>query len=318
MIRKILIVDKAHPVLSENLERAGFSCTTDLGITKNQYQLLDDEYIGLVIRSKFLLDREAIDSKSNLKFIIRLGAGVENIDLPYAEHKGIRCLSTPEGNAPAVAQLCLGFLLDSLRSITSSDGEVRVGEWLREKNKGREIGSLTIGIIGYGNTGKAFTEILKPFNPKIVVYDKFKSGFNDSSIEEVSLDYLLENSDVISVHINYLPENLYFIHHQLFLKMQRSPIFINSSRGLVLHTDDLINALNDGLVQKACLDVLEFENVNLKIPPKSNWSDTMHYLAHHEKVILTPHIGGQTYESDLRHAEIAFKKIMDLNLAKQA
>lgn len=287
MIRKVLIVDKAHPALSENLERAGFTCITNLGITKDQYQLLDNEYIGLVIRSKFLVDREVIDSKSNLKIIARLGAGVENIDISYAEHKGIRCISTPEGNAPAVAQLCLGLLLDSLRSITTSDREVRNGEWLREKNKGHEIGSLTIGIIGYGNTGKAFVELLKPFHPKILVYDKFKSDFNDTNIEEVFLDYLLEKSDVISVHINYLPENLYFIHHQLFAKMGRSPIFINSSRGLVVHTEDLIYALDNGFVQKACLDVLEFENVSLKIPSKTDWNETMNHLALHDKVIDT-------------------------------
>lgn len=314
MIRKVIIVDKAHPALSEKLESAGFVCTTDLNLSKDQYQLLEDHYVGLVIRSKFQLDREAIDSKKNLKFIVRLGAGMENIDVSYAESKGIKCISTPEGNAPAVAQMCLGLLLDSLRSITTSDREVRNGEWLREKNKGCEIGSLTIGIIGFGNTGKAFANILKSFNPKILVYDRFKSGFDEDFIEEVPLNYLLENSDVVSVHINYIPDNLYFMSLQSFQKMKQSPIFLNSSRGLVVNTEDLLIAIDQNLIQKACLDVLEFENVNLKIPPKEKWSNTMNQLAQNEKVILTPHIAGQTVESELRHAEMAFKKIDLLNL----
>lgn len=316
MINKVLIVDKAHPALSEKLEGAGFCCETDLTLTKDKFQQLEDHYVGLVIRSRFFLDAEAFDSKPNLKFVVRLGAGMESIDVQYAKEKGIQCLSTPEGNAPAVAQHCLGMVLNTIRFISESTLEVQEGDWLREKNKGRELGSLTIGIIGFGNTGKAFCELLKHFYPKILVYDKFKTGFQQEGFEEVSLDALLEQSDVISIHINYLPENHYFINRSLFLKMKKSPILINSSRGLVVNTSDLLEALDQNFVSKANLDVVEFEDVSLKIPPKSLWSETLSRLTQHKKVIVTPHIAGQTFESELRHAEIAFKKIESLDLLK--
>lgn len=316
MINKVLIVDKAHPALTKKLEEAGFCCETDLTLTKEQFHQLEDQYIGLVIRSRFLLDATAFDSKPHLKFVVRLGAGMESIDVKYAQEKGIVCLSTPEGNAPAVAQLCLGLLLNSIRFISESHLEVQEGFWLREKNKGRELGSLTIGIIGFGNTGTAFYEVLKPFNPKILVYDKFKTGFQQEGIEEVSLDYLLENADVVSIHVNYLPENYHFINQSLFIKMKKTPILINSSRGLVVNTSDLLEALDQNLILKTNLDVVEFEDVSLKIPPKSLWSETLVQLTQHKKVILTPHIAGQTFESELRHAEIAFQKINSLNLLK--
>ena len=314
MSLNILIVDKAHPVLTYKLEGAGFCCETDLTITKDQFQQLEDKYVGLIIRSRFRLDAEAFDSKPNLKFVVRLGAGMENIDVQYAESIGIKCMSTPEGNAPAVAQHCLGLLLNTLRCISESNLEVQEGLWLREKNKGRELSSLTIGIIGFGNTGNAFYNLLIPFNPRILVHDKYKTGFQKAGIEEASLDYLLEESDVISIHINYIPENYYFMNRTLFLKMKKAPILMNSSRGLVVNSSDLIEALNQKLVSKANLDVVEFEDVNLKIPPKSLWNSTLIQLAQHKDVLITPHIAGQTLESELRHAEIAFQRIDSLKL----
>jgi D-3-phosphoglycerate dehydrogenase len=316
MINKVLIVDKAHPALTQKFEGAGFCCETNLTLSKEQFHQLEDQYVGLVIRSRFLLDAEAFDSKPHLKFVVRLGAGMESIDLKYADKKGIVCLNTPEGNAPAVAQLCLGLVLNSIRFISDSNIEVQNGLWLREKNKGREVGSLTFGIIGYGNTGRAFCEILKPFSPKILVYDKFKSGFQQDGFEEVSLDYLLEESDLISIHINYLPENHYFMNRSLFLKMKKSPILINSSRGLVVNTEHLLEALDQNLISKANLDVLEFEDVSLKIPSKNLWTEHLIRLTEHKNVVLTPHIGGQTFESELRHAEIAFQKINALDFLK--
>jgi len=254
------------------------------------------------------VDRSAIESKKNLQFIIRIGSGVEHIDFPFALANGIRIISTPEGNAPAVAEHCLGMLLSALKQIASADREVRDGKWLREKNRGSELSAQTVGIIGFGNTGKTFAELLHALGCKILVYDKFKTGFSETYIKEVSLDELLQCATVISLHINYLPENYYFINNGLLQKAKRNPIFINTSRGLVVNTADLIFALDEDYISFACLDVLEFENVNLQIPPKDDWNDTLLRLTSNKKVLLTPHIAGQTFDAELRHAEIAVMK----------
>ncbi|MBP1673693.1 MAG: serA 2 [Bacteroidetes bacterium] len=311
MVRKVLIVDKADPVLTELLEGAGFSCSTILNITAQQYIDLPDEYIGLVIRSKFSVDQHVIASKPGLKFIARLGAGMEHIDTTFASQQEIVCISTPEGNAPAVAQHALALLLNNLRHITEANQEVREGLWLREKNKGREIGSLTIGIIGFGNTGKAFVDVLSPFNPKILVYDKYKNDIIYNNVQEISLEYLLEQSDVISIHINYIRDNHFFFNKNIFEKMRKGTLLINTSRGAVLNTFDLLNAIDEGIIAHACLDVLEYENVNLQIPPKAEWDQTLMHLTENVNVTLTPHIAGQTPESEKRHALIAFRKIIE-------
>lgn len=312
MQKKILIVDKADPVLAEKLERAGFLCETILDISYQQFIDKPDHYLGLIIRSKFLLDQKSISSKPHLKFIVRLGAGMESIDLQFAKNQGITCLSTPEGNAPAVAEHCLALLLSNLRHINEANQEVRNGFWLREKNKGKEIHSLVFGIIGFGNTGQAFTKLLKFFNPEILVYDKFKSGFSQEGIQEVSLDDLLAKCDVLSIHINYIEENHHFLNHHFFEKVKKPILLINSSRGAVLNTQDLLQAIKNQKVAHACLDVLEYENVNLQIPSKDKWDQTMMQLSECKQVTLTPHIAGQTPESERRHAEFAFQKIINL------
>jgi len=301
-------VDKVHPYLVEQFTNRGFLCETILHLSYNDFVELKDEFDGLVIRNKFNLDKNAILSKKNLKIIIRIGSGVEHIDLPFASASGIKIVSTPEGNAPAVAEHCLGMLLCALKKMTTANQEVRAGKWLREKNKGSELSSQTAGIIGFGNTGKAFAKLLQPFGCKILVYDKFKSGFSESFVEEVSLDELLQRSTVLSLHINYLPENHHFININLLQKTKNTPVFINSSRGNTVNTTDLVFALDEDYISFACLDVLEYENVNLQIPPKSDWNDTLLRLTSNKKILLTPHTAGQTSESDLRHAEIAVTK----------
>ena len=307
-MKKILIVDKIHPYLVEQFTNRGFLCETILNISHKEFIDLDDHYDGLVIRSKFNLDKEAILSKKNLQFIIRIGSGVEHIDVPFAEANGIRVISTPEGNAPAVAEHCLGMLLNALKKIATADREVRDGKWLREKNKGTELSAQTVGIIGFGNTGKAFAKLLQAFGCNILVYDKFKTGFEETYVEEVSLDDLLQRATVISLHINYLPENHHFIDIDLLQKAKQTPIFINTSRGLAVKTEDLIFALDEDYISFACLDVLEYENVNLQIPPKEEWNDTLLRLTSNKKVLLTPHTAGQTTEAELRHAEVAVIK----------
>ncbi|MCL1850361.1 MAG: hypothetical protein FWF70_02990 [Bacteroidetes bacterium] len=307
-MKKILIVDKVHPYLVEQFTNRGYLCDTILQISYNEFIELKDEYEGLIIRSKFNVDKNAISSKNNLKFIIRIGSGIEHIDLRFAESKGIKVISTPEGNAPAVAEHCLGMLLAALKKIATANNEVKNGEWLREKNKGVELSSQTVGIIGFGNTGKALAKLLSAFGCKILVFDKFKCGFTETYIEEVSLDELLQQSTVISLHINYLPENYYFINTSLLQKTEQQPIFINTSRGLAVNTADLIFALDEDILSFVCLDVLEYENINLQIPPKTEWNDTFWRLTSNKKVLLTPHTAGQTLEAELRHAKVVVEK----------
>lgn len=302
-------MDKVHPYLVEQFTKRGFLCETVLHLSYNEFVELKDEFVVLIIRNKFNLDKNAILSKKNLKFIVRIGSGIEHIDSTVASASGIKIISTPEGNAPAVAEHCLGMLLCALKKITAANQEVRDGKWLREKNKGSELSSQTVGIIGFGNTGKAFAKLLQPFGCKILVYDKFRTDFSVSFIEEVSLEELLQRSTIISLHVNYLPENHHFINRSLLQKAKNNPVFINSSRGNTVNTGDLIFALDEDYISFACLDVLEYENVNLQIPPKSEWNDTLFRLTSNKKILLTPHTAGQTTESDLRHSKIALTKI---------
>ena len=308
-MKKILIVDKVHPYLVEQFENRGCLCEINMKISYNEFIELKDEYLGLIIRSKFKVDRKAILSKNNLKFIIRIGSGVEHIDTQFAVTKDITVISTPEGNASPVAEHCLGMLLVALKKMATANTEVKNGEWLREKNRGKELSSQTVGIIGFGYTGKAFARLLSVFGCKILVYDKFKSGFNEDYIEEVPLNEILQRATVISLHINYLPENYYFINKALLLNTKQNPVFINTSRGLVVNTADLIFAMDEDYISFACLDVLEYENVNLQIPPKADWNDTLLRLTSNKRVLLTPHTAGQTVDAELRHAEVAVTKI---------
>ena len=310
--KKLLIVDRVHPHLIDLLEKSGFSCNIRHDLNYEKYLLLEDDYVGLIIRSRFLIDNQAIDSKKNLKFIVRIGSGMENIDVAYAERKGISCFSTPAGNAPSVAEHCLGMLLSALRNITTSNNEVRIGKWEREKNKGHEIGSRTVGIIGYGHTGKAFADMLKPFGCKIYVFDKYRTGFKEEHIVETTLQELLRECDVISLHINYFEDNYHFFNDELIKQSIHPFIFINTSRGLAVKTDDIIKNLQNGKIKYACIDVLEYETVQLKIPSKSSWPEPLQRLAQMENVILTPHIAGQTFDAEKRHADIAFEKIIGL------
>jgi D-3-phosphoglycerate dehydrogenase len=311
-------VDKVHPYLVAQFTSRGFLCETVLQISYNEFIELKNEYEGLIIRSKFNVDKNALLSKNNLKFIIRIGSGVEHIDIQFAEAQGIRVISTPEGNAPAVAEHCLGMLLAALKKIATANDEVKNGEWFREKNKGVELSSQTVGIIGFGNTGKAFAKLLNAFGCKILVYDKFKTGFTESYIKEVSLEELLQQATVISLHVNYLPENHYFVNKSLLQKTKQQPVFINTSRGLAVNTADLIFALDEDFISFACLDVLEYENVNLQIPPKTAWNETLWRLTANKKVLLTPHTAGQTLNAELRHAEVAVEKIFSIALTQNS
>lgn len=312
-LRRILIVDRAAPSLSRDLEAHGYTCETRRDITYDDFLRMPDDLYGLVIRSRFQVDKPLIDSKSSLRFIARLGSGVENIDTAYAQSRGIVCISTPEGNANAVAEHALGLLLSALRNIPKSDLEVRMGQWLREANKGTELASHTVGIIGYGHTGPAFARILSTFGTRIMVYDKYRTDIKDDFVTVTTLPTLLHECDILSLHINYLPENKYFVNESFLNSARDGVILINTCRGNVVDTAALVSSLKSEKVRYACLDVLEYESVRLKIPPKNDWGNALLQLAEMDNVILTPHIAGQTLEAEQRHSDIAVKKILSLS-----
>lgn len=308
----ILIVDRVHPYLSEQLQAQGFDCTTNLSETYEQFCARPDNLFGLVIRSRFVVDRALLDTKPSLRFIVRIGAGVENIDVAYAESRGIRVISTPEGNANAVAEHCLGLLLGLLRHIPSANTEVRAGEWLREKNKGTELQSHTYGIIGYGHTGPAFARLLTALGGKVYAYDRYNPEAGDENATMVTLEELCAQCDVISLHVNYIPDNFHLIGEEFIARMPHPFLLLNSSRGLVVDCVALERGLQSGKIIGAALDVLEYENTRLQNLPKQEWPEAMHALAAMENVILTPHVGGQTLDAELRHAQVAYEKIMML------
>ena len=311
---KILFIDKVHPCLQSQLEELGF----EIDNSNLTYELLLNkahEYTGYIIRNKFAIDRILIDSSPKLKFIARVGAGMENIDVKYASEKNISCINSPEGNADAVAEYVIGSLLCLFRNTKRADSEVREGIWLRGENRGIEICNKTIGIIGYGHMGKALAKKLSGFNCEILAYDKYKTDYEDQYIRAVDLPTLQQHADIVSIHINYMSENYHFVNNEFLSNFTKNIYLVNTSRGKVLSTQDLVNNLSNGKVKGAILDVLEYENIQLQNKPIEEWDRAMYYLADCDDVILSPHIAGQTMESVTKHCDIITSKIKELILS---
>jgi D-3-phosphoglycerate dehydrogenase len=305
---KILFIDSVPSFMQLQLEELGFECDS----TNFSYEFLLEkahEYTGYIIRNKFAIDRILIDASTQLKFIARIGAGMENIDTEYAAGKNIVCINSPEGNADAVAEYVIGSLLCLFRNTKRADNEVRKGIWLRNENRGFEICNKTIGIIGYGNMGKALAKKLSGFDCKILAYDKYKTNYEDQYIHAVDLPILQQQADIVSVHINYFPENYHYINNEFLSNFAKNIYLVNTSRGKVLATKDLVNNLSSGKVKGAVLDVLEYENIHLQNKPIEEWDKEMYYLADCDDVILSPHIAGQTMESIDKHCDIIISKI---------
>lgn len=309
-MKKVLLIDSNHAVLHETLMQAGIHC--DLFWDKSATELvkLIPEYDGIVIRSKFKITKEIIDTAPNLKCIARAGAGMENIDVSYAESKKIKCLHAPEGNADAVAEHAMGMILMLFNNLKKADDEVRRGKWLRQENRGVEIHGKTIGVIGYGNMGAAFAKRLTGFGCKILVYDKYKKGFGSDSIQETDLTQIFKECDIISLHIPYTADNHYFVNEKFLSSFQKNIYLINTARGKCLDTAALVNAMKKGKVLGACLDVLEYEAVSFENIDSSAFPEPMQYLIKSDKTVLSPHIAGWTHESNYKISKILAEKII--------
>ena len=304
---KILLLDKNHPLITEQLSEKGFVLEEDFSSSYEQVLDKIHLYEGIIIRSRIPLDAHFLEKAKNLKFIARVGAGMENIDITKTQELGIKLINSPEGNKDAVAEHVIGTLLVLMNRLFISSNEVKKGIWLREENRGEEILGKTFGIIGYGNMGKAVAKRLSGFGCKTIFYD-IKPNLSDEFATQVSLQELQENADILSLHTPLTEDTLYMIDEEFISKMKKNFYFINTARGKNLKTSALVNALKSGKIKGACLDVLEYEKTSFENLETKN--EDLEYLLNSEKVIITPHIAGWTHESKIKLAQVIVDKIL--------
>ncbi len=309
---KILHLDSNHPLLWEQLEQSGFQNEADFTSSKSEIEAKIQNYQGVVIRSRFKIDKDFMDKAVNLKFIARVGAGLESIDCEYAEAKNIQLIAAPEGNRTAVGESALGMLLSIMNKLNRADSLVRQGKWIREGNRGHELEGKTVGLIGYGNMGKSFAKKLSGFDVEVLCYD-ILPDVGDDHARQVALSELQAQADVLSLHIPWTPETDKMVNAE-FIKAFAKPFwFINTSRGKNVVTDDLVAALASGKIIGAGLDVLEYEKLSFEnLFINAEKPKAYEYLLQAENVLLTPHISGWTFESHEKLAQTIVDKILNL------
>jgi D-3-phosphoglycerate dehydrogenase len=309
---KILHLDSNHPLLWEQLELAGFQNEADFTSSKTEIEAKIQDYHGIVIRSRFKIDKAFIDKASSLQFIARVGAGLESIDCDYAFSKNIQLIAAPEGNRNAVGEHTIGMLLSLMNKLNRADKLVREGKWIREGNRGYELEGKTVGIIGYGNMGKSFAKKLKGFDVDVLCYD-IQDNVADENAKQVSLKELQAKSDVLSLHVPWTPETDKLLNTEFINRFAKPFWFINTSRGKNVVTDDLVLALQSGKILGAGLDVLEYEKLSFEnLFIETERPKAFDYLLQAENVLLTPHIAGWTYESHEKLAQVIVDKIIKL------
>ena len=304
---KILQLDKNHPLITEQLSAKGFEIDDDFSSSYDDVLKKIDAYDGIIIRSRIPIDRNFIEHGKNLKFIARVGAGMENIDGEFATKSGISLISSPEGNRDSVAEHVLGMLLILMNRLFISSNEVKNGIWKREENRGDELLGKTFGIIGYGNMGKAVAKRLSGFGVKVIFHD-ILPNLSDEFAAQVSLDTLKNEADILSLHIPITNETHHLIDAQFISEMKKDFYFINTARGKNVKTSDLVEAIRSGKVRGACLDVLEYEKPSFENLEVEN-NDSA-FLLQSEKVIVTPHIAGWTVQSKEKLAQVIVDKIL--------
>lgn len=304
---KILQLDKNHPLITEQLSAKGFEIDDDFSSSYDDVLKKIDAYDGIIIRSRIPVDRNFIEHGKNLKFIARVGAGMENIDGEFATKSGISLISSPEGNRDSVAEHVLGMLLILMNRLFIASNEVKNGIWKREENRGDELLGKTFGIIGYGNMGKAVAKRLSGFGVKVIFHD-ILPNLSDEFATQVSLDTLKNEADILSLHIPITNETHHLIDSQFISEMKKDFYFINTARGKNVKTSDLVEAIRSGKVRGACLDVLEYEKPSFENLEVEN-NDSA-FLLQSEKVIVTPHIAGWTVQSKEKLAQVIVDKIL--------
>lgn len=304
----ILHLDTNHPLLINQLNDLGFTNDEDYIASKEIIEAKISHYDGIIIRSRFSIDQQFLDAATNLKFIGRVGAGLENIDVAYAKKKGVTLIAAPEGNRNAVGEHALGMLLTLFNKFHTADAEVRQGKWQREANRGLELDGKTVGIIGYGYMGKAFAKKLRGFDVDVLYYD-ILPNVGDANAKQVSLQELQEKADVLSLHTPQTPETQGMINANFINQFKKPFWFINTARGKSVVTSDLVEALKSGKILGAGLDVLEYEKSSFEDMFTSEMPKAFQYLIKADNVLLTPHIAGWTIESKEKLAQTIVDKI---------
>lgn len=302
-MNKVLFIDTTHKYLIDQLEKKNIICDFEFSKTKSQIEKIIAKYDGIVIRSRFKIDKKFIDAAKKLKFIARAGSGLENIDTKYAKQKKIKCINAAEGNKQAVAEHALALILNLFNKINQANNELKSGKWLREENRGIELSGKKIGIIGFGNTGSSFVNLLKNFDLELLVYDKYKQNYEYKS----SLKEIFEKAEILSLHVPLNDETKKYIDKSFINKMKKPFYLINTSRGQCVDTKALIRGIKENKVKGACLDVFEHEKTSFE---KLKRNRDLTFLLNSNKTILTPHIAGWTTESYFKIAKILSEKII--------
>ena len=308
---RVLHLDSNHPLLLEQLEAMGFINEEDYHSDKESVEAIIDSYDGIIIRSRFPIDRGFLEKASNLKFIGRVGAGLENIDVAYAQTKGIFLAAAPEGNRNAVGEHALGMLLSLMNKLEKADREIQNGTWDREGNRGEELDGKVIGLIGYGNTGKAFAKKLQGFDVEVICYDILE-GVGDGNARQVGMDEIFQRVDILSLHVPQTELTVGLVNAEYIDKFQKDLWLLNTARGKCVVTEDLVSALRSGKIKGAGLDVLEYEKSSFEnLFSHGRLPDAFQYLIEADHVLLSPHVAGWTIESKEKLAQTIVDKIRD-------
>jgi len=308
---KVLHLDTNHPLLIDQLAALGFQNDEEYKASKEEVEKKIHTYDGIIIRSRFAIDEAFLDKASQLKFIGRVGAGLENIDVACAQKKGIYLAAAPEGNRNAVGEHALGMLLSLFNNLNKADREVRNGTWDREGNRGIELDGKTVGIIGYGNTGRAFAKKLRGFDVEVLCSDILEN-VGDENARQVSLAELQKKADVVSLHVPQTTLTLGMVNRSFIEAFTKTFWLLNTARGKCVVTHDLVTALKSGRIRGAGLDVLEYEKTSFEdMFSGHGMPEDFNYLIHSEKVLLTPHVAGWTQESKVKLAQTIVDKIKE-------
>ncbi|MGI9530944.1 2-hydroxyacid dehydrogenase [Lutimonas sp.] len=307
---KVLFLDTNHPLLLDGLKKLHMDCDEDYSSSKTTVENKIHLYDGIIIRSRFQIDRSFLEKATKLKFIGRVGAGLENIDIDFAMSKNIHLIAAPEGNRNAVGEHALGMILSLFNKFNKADTEIRNGQWLREDNRGIELEGKTIGLIGYGNMGKAFAKKLKGFDCEVICYD-IREGLGDENARQVGINELFQKTDILSLHTPQTDLTKQMVRASFIDRFKNDIYVINTARGSAIVTKDLVSALESGKIKGACLDVLEYEKSSFEnfFSKENTLPEDFQKLINSDKVLLSPHVAGWTVESKRKLAETIVHKV---------